>query len=247
MAKKTIKKTTKKVSSKVVLFIVMLIILAVCLIGINIFVNMKEERVLTTEISSINKLLNEKNFDEKKVNKKLSTYVTNGEYRVIEKAYKNYLKDNQKTVDEIKDYFQNDKTSKLLTMDNFKSDGKEFKTSLEEIKKSKETLTQLKKKFNEQSKEEYVMKYIEKKDLTEYYVTYYKNQIARNIIESKSEKELKKQIDINLSLLDKVEKVLNYLVKNAKSWNADGDTIYFETDELTNNYNKLMEDIKNNN
>ena len=243
MAKK-IRKTTKKFSSKVILFIAMLIILGVCLIGVNLFINMKEERLLTSEISSINKLLNKQKFDEKQMNKKLNTYVTNGEYQTIEKAYKNYLKDNQKTVDEIKEYFKNDKVSSLLTIDNIKKDGKEFKTSLETIKKSREQLTNLKNKFNQQADEKYVMKYLDKKDLSDYYITFYKNQIARNITESKGEKELKKQIDINLELINKVEKVINYLVKNSKYWNADGNVIYFETDELTNKYNKLLKDIQ---
>ena len=244
MAKKTMKKTTKKISSKVASFIVMLIILAVCLIGINLFINMKEERLLIGEISSINKLLNDPKYDQKKMDKKLSTYVTNGEYKTVEKAYKNYLKDNQKTVDEIIEYFKNDKTSTLLTIDNIKNDGKEFKTSLETLKKSKEQLTKLNKKFNEQSEEKNVMKYLDKKDLSEYYITFYKNQIARNITESKSEKELKKQLNFNLKLLDKVENMLNFLVKNGKYWNADGDVIYFETDELTKEYKKLLNDIK---
>ena len=238
------KNKEKKTISNLVIGIIMVIILSVALICISVFVDFKEEKKLNEEIKSINEIMTDKHFNQKSFDKHINRTVSNGEYKVIEKAYKNFLKDNQETIDKITEFFQNSKSSTLLSFENIKNDGKEFTKSLEMLDNDKQTLQKLQNEYKKLNTKENVMSYIKGKDWSDYYVTYYKNKIANNVAKTKSEKILNQRINENIKLIDKSKTVLEFLAKNKNSWQTDDKTIYFYTDELTNEYNKLLEDFK---
>lgn len=244
MKKKKKKEYKKNTISTIVITIILIIILAISLICISIFVDMREEKKLNNEIQTINEIMTNKKFDQKSFDKHINMTVSNGEYKIIEKAYKTFLRDNQKTIDKITEFFKNNNSSTLLSLENIKKDGKEFKNSINTLNEDKKTLKRLQEEYNKLNEEKNVMSYIKGKDLSDYYVTYYKNKIANNIEKTDSEKLLNKRIKENLVLLDKSKKVLEFLAKNKDSWQTDDKSIYFYTDELTNEYNKLLEDLK---
>lgn len=234
----------KKTISTAVVSIIMIIILAVTLICISIFVDLKEEKKLNDEIKSINAVMTDKQFNQKKFDKYTSRTVSNGEYKIIEKAYKSFLKDNQETIDKITEFFKNSKSPTLLSFENIKNDGKEFTKSIEMLDNDKQTLQKLQNEYKRLNTKENVMSYIKGKDLSDYYVTYYKNKIANNVAKTNSEKILNERISDNLKLIDKSKNILEFLAKNKNSWQTDDKTIYFYTDELTNEYNKLLGELK---
>ena len=84
----------KKVIPKKGLILIILILIISTITGYFIYVKMVKEKALNDEITRINDVLKQKNIDEKKLNKYLNRTVSKDEYRIVEKAYKSYLKDN---------------------------------------------------------------------------------------------------------------------------------------------------------
>ena len=238
------RKKKKSPLSKAAIFIVIVLVFAISLISINLFVELQEQKKLSKEIQEISEIMDAKKFNKEDLNKHMKTYVTNGDYKKVEKSYKEFLTENQIIINEIVDFFKNDKSDSILTINNYKTDGKQFKKSLEQITKSKERLTELKSKYENQFSDKKIMSYINDKKLSKYYTTYYKNQIVSSVKYSKYSKELLEQMDVDLKLMGKIEQVLNFLVKNSSSWQVDDDSIYFESDELTKSYNDMLKEIK---
>ena len=233
----------KKVIPKKGLILIILILIISTITGYFIYVKMVKEKALNDEITRINDVLKQKNIDEKKLNKYLNRTVSKDEYRIVEKAYKSYLKDNQKILNDISVFFKNNDSANLLTIKNIKDDGKEFTNSLKKLKEDKETLKNLQKKYKNQNTTKTINSYIEKKNINKYYKNYYKNKITANI--NVNTDKLNKTIDENLILLDKIEEVFNFLIKNKQSYQVDDKKIYFYNDNLKNEYTKLINDIKN--
>lgn len=239
------KKKEKKVLSKVLITVGLILAFIACLILINIILDKREESRLRNEITSINKILDANNLDEKALDKKLNETVTKNDYARIEKAYKSFLKDNLNTLDEIEDYFKGDgkKVYQILNIENIKADGKEFKNSYETLNTNKETLTKLRDEYNSYFEEKKLMSYLDTKDLKEYYVNYYRNQIVKGLKETKEEKELIKEIDKTLDDIDKITKAVDFLKNNKSAWTIKKNEINWSNEDLMNQYVSIVGEV----
>lgn len=239
------KQKTKSNLSKVLITIGLILGFIACLILINIALDKHEESKLRNEIESINKILDAKTLDEDKLNKKLDKIVTKNDYAKIEKAYKAFLKDDLITLNELKDYFNGDgkKVYQMLNIENIKEDGKSFDNSKATLEANKKTLTKLKEDYNSYFEEKKLMSYLDTKDLKEYYINYYKNQIVKGLKETKEEKNLADEIDKTLKDIDNISKAIDFLKDHSSSWNIKKNEINWSDEDLMNQYVAIVGEI----
>ena len=118
-----------KKCKKIFLIILAIIFIIMFLIGVMVVKDLKEEDKLRDDISSINKLINSDNPDDKLINKKLKTYVTTGDNLSLEKAVKRYYLDSYDLVKKYNNIVNVEKISNLVSINNFMFDGKDFNIS----------------------------------------------------------------------------------------------------------------------
>lgn len=230
---------TNKNKTNRLYIIIILIGFVLSLIIINSSLDLYNKAKLRKEISSINSMLNADNFDEEKLDKKLNKLITENDYRKVEASYKDYLKDNISMLNEIDEFFINDETDEILTIDNIKLDGKEFKVSKETLKTNKENLSELKEKYDNSFKEDYVLGYIKDKKLKTRYNDFYKKEILDNLTKTKVEKEVSKGLDNKLKEYEKIDNVLNFLIEHKDNYIVKDGNIVFDEENLLLEYNKL--------
>ena len=130
------------------------------------------------------------------------------------------------------------KMTKILSVENYKEDGKEFTNTKNYIKEAIEKLENLKKNYSDYMQEEKVMSYINKKNLDDYYVELYKTIMGESQYE-----EIETSINELISLLNKSNDIIDFLRENKDSWEIENGTILFETDELVSEYNTLVDSL----
>ena len=98
--------------------------------------------------------------------------------------------------------------------------------------------------YVERLTEEGAMKYINDKGLDSYYVDLYRDELVGEI-PADDVSELETAINDIISLLDKEEAVIEFLVQNKDNWEIQGDNIVFDSNDLTNEYLGLVDEIAN--
>ena len=188
------------------------------------------ETKLLDEVDEIDNVLNTENANLDEVEEKLERTVSKGEYAMVERAYKNYISDFLKNMKNIAQVLNEEQITQSLTVENYKTDGQDF-TKLEDYKNEyKEFLTQGK-----------AMEYIEN-DLDKHYIDFYKDEMVGEIEEDTTVED---SMDEVINLLKYSEDVIDFLVENKGKWQIDGENIVFESQELSNEYTKLIDKVIN--
>ena len=89
---------------------------------------------------------------------------------------------------------------------------------------------------------EKAMSYIEDKGLDSYYVDLYEQEFVGDM-DSIKDTTVEDSIDDIIEILNTSEKVLNLLSENPNSWTIEGENIVFSNDNLSNQYNELINSI----
>lgn len=229
---------------KKILIIIGIIIGAIlALITYFVVSDLKQEDKLRNELIEISNLVNEENIDTDKVYKRLDTLVTKDDYKEVEKSFKSYLKDSFDNSMLMLNLLNDEKITNILTVENYKKDGKNFKETKEYIKKTIKDLEECKNKYYEFLTEGKAMSYINNKNLDSYYIDFYKEEILKDIDEEKNDKTIEESINDVISLLQNSEKVIDFLIENKNSWSIEGDNISFNSDSLIDKYNKLINEL----
>ncbi|MBQ8891775.1 MAG: DUF3053 family protein [Bacilli bacterium] len=224
---------------KITLIIVGVLVLLFCiLIGIFVAKDLKMEDKLNIEVEEITNIMEATDFDEELFKKKLNNTVTNGDYFKVERAYKNYLRDYLKSLNDIIAFYDNEEFDNILTNENLKKDGKDYINSKLIIDKNKQQLEVIKNKFNSMKTEEKVLSYLDK-DLDNYYVEYYK-KIVGKVEQTETEKELSMYLDESSMILDNIYNLFEFLSANKNYYEVQDDGIYFSRDDLLDEYNNMI-------
>lgn len=170
---------------------------------------------------------------------------SSGKYATIEKSMKNYLNDYSTHLKKILAIMNDDEYVNVLSMDNYKKDGKEFKKTKEYLQKTKEEANTSFTKLIDMTSENAMMEYIDT-TLGEKYIHLYQNymyddSIKKGLEDSKTSLEESKKILDNT--LDVYEKVIDFLIKNKNEWKIESDSIIFNTSDLLNKYNELIKKL----
>ena len=226
---------------KVLIAVLIIIVIALVVMGYFVFSDMMQEDKLKTELSEIYQLTNAETIDMDAINERLNRTITKGDYAVVEESFKIYLKDNFDNSIEIANILNDEKITSLLTVENYKEDGKDFTESKSYITATRTTLENCKEKYTEFLTEEKAMSYINDKGLDSYYTDLYKEEFVGDIETAESDGIVESSIDEVISILNTSEEILNLLSENKDSWEIDGEIIVFSSESLSDEYNELVD------
>ena len=227
------------------ILIVLLIIIIIALIGVGYFVftDMQQEKKLKTELTELSELSNAQNIDIDEINNRLDRIVTKGDYAIVEEAFKTYLRENFDNSIKIANILNDEKITTLLTVENYKEDGKDFNKSKEYIINTRTTLEDCKNKYTEFFTEAKAMSYINDKGLDSYYTDLYKNELMGDMDLASQDTTVQDSIDEVISILNTSEEVLNLLSENQNAWEIEGEKIVFNSESLSNEYDELINSL----
>ena len=222
-----------------------LIVTFLAIVGYYVYDGLKTEKMLDDEFSKIEYIINQDGISNNTLDIMLNNYVSDGEYLQVEMAIKNYFKDFLNECRRLEDLYTNYELNRVLYLDNFDEDAPYFETSKKIITDAQVDFTSIQKKLTDYFSKEKIMSYINDYDLSWYYVDYYENMtIDENIIDENKE-EIDSSIEYVLAVLNAYNNYFTFLSDNADYWSIDEEYIYFDNDDLLEEYNHLLDIIEN--
>lgn len=226
---------------KILIIIVIVAIIILGLITYFVISDLRQEEKLKSELNELIQLSNAENIDMDKINEKLNTVVTKDDYAIVEKAFKDYLSDSFENSLEIANILNDEKITQSLTPENYKNDGPEFTNTKEYLTQTIEQLEYCKNKYNEFLTDEKAMSYINDKNLDDYYVNLYKDEIVGDL--SNTDKTVENSINEVISLLKQSENIIDFLIENKNNWDIENDNIVFDDTDLAREYDDLVSQL----
>ncbi len=229
----------------IIIVTVVIVVLAISLGGFAYFVSsgLKQEEKLTAEMTELNELVDKEDYDKNAVKERLDRVITKGDYAIVEKACKQYLSDISVIGQKIDDILSDDSISELLSTENYKTDGPEFSNTKKYITETKQSLAELKSNYSELLTEDKIMSYITNKELDSYYTDLYRKELIGDLESEKNDKTVDNAINSVISLLDNIEKIIDFLIANKNDWHIEGENIVFNSNSSLNKYNELLENL----
>ncbi len=235
MAKKKVDKKAKVLITVISMFFVIMIFLCIMLYN-----NTKQEDILKDDIYIIlNSDITSYTYD--------NTTKTIGDYAKVEKYIKKYIAEYSNAASEIIEIKTNKTFTSILSADNYTSDGKEFNNSINFITNTENTIDENIKKMEEMSKKKNIVKYIEKLNLSDYYVDLYKEIMLDTSVKSALEEaynKVKASSTTIKNILTIQSDVLNLLKNNKDNWDVKDGKIVFKKSDLLAQYNDLVNKIQ---
>ena len=226
---------------KVLIIIGVILALFIAVIAVLIVKDYNQEEKLRQELNEIDSMINFEDFDYDAVNERLGKTISSGDYLVVEKAAKKYLKDTIDITLTIVNILNDEKLVNILTAENYKNDGPNFINSKLYIKNTKEELENNKIKILNQMNNETVLSYVENKNLDSYYIDFYKSLSFSSEAEiNKNKQEMEDSIDSVIDMLNVYDEIIDFLIENKNEWTIDGEYIVFSTEKLGNQYDELL-------
>ena len=217
-----------------------LIVTFLAIVGYYVYDGLKTEKMLDDEFSKIEYIINRDGISNNTLDIMLNNYVSDGEYLQVEMAIKNYFKDFLNECRRLEDLYTNYELNRVLYLDNFDEDAPYFETSKKIITDAQVDFTSIQKNLTDYFSKEKIMSYINDYDLSWYYVDYYENMtIDENIIDENKE-EIDSSIEYVLAVLNAYNNYFTFLSDNADYWSIDEEYIYFDNDDLLEEYNPFI-------
>ena len=227
---------------KKILFILGIVILNIFMIVSIYCINRATmENKLRREVNSLAKL----DITKDRYNTKIKT---RGGYAVVEKAIKEYLDNDAVSLQKVLVIMNDEKISRLLSYDNYKNDGPEFKNSLNYITTNKEVFNKEIDSLINNLDEKNIKKYIRTKTKDKYYINLYdelmlSSKFTKEFNNTKSMLENTKT-HVN-NIFDTSSEVLNFLVLYKDDWVLEDNQIKFRKQEQYNYYTELISKVNN--
>lgn len=229
---------------KIIIITILVIVILAGIIGVKVFQDLKQEDELKTELDEISNMINfddMSNFDE--INKRLDETISKKDYAVVEKAFKQYMKDFLGNTYEITEMFEDEKIVKALSAENYENDGPEFKQTKQLFEDYSSRLSQCSDKYNDFLTEEKIMSYINNKNLDEYYIELYRNELIGDIEEERKDKTVEESINEVINIINSAENIIDFLIENKGKWEIEDENIVFDNQNLINEYQDLINKI----
>ncbi len=232
--------------------IVLIAVLILGWIGWTIYDQLKQEEILKQEVLEIESAMSNVTVENtgvvniEQVTSKLEEIKTTGDCAIVEQAIKDCFKDIINTSLDLSDIIQEEQIQKILTVENYKTDGPDFLASTAYLSDVKTRIEEEKNIFLELCTEEKIMSYINQKTEDEYLIDLYKQiMIGEGEIIKPEDKE---KFDTSIELINKIlnveEQVINMLKENKDNWTIQNDTIMFYSNELLQQYNSLVNELQ---
>lgn len=217
-------------SKKIIAIIaIVVVVILIAIVGVGSFVNENvQKQIISKEIDKIN--------NTSEVDKEIKS---KGKYADVEKVLKDYVLEYQSVANEIKDQYQNEKFTSILSADNYKNDGPEFTESRKLISDAKAKGEEVKTKLNEMVTDEYKEKRATDNGLS----GKYKDLFVDSIQFEKELEEVNSTIDNVNNYLAKIEDVFNFLNENKDKWEVKNTRVEFNQISLVTKYNSLITSV----
>ena len=237
-------KRTSKLTIGIILSVASVFMITIIFFGGIIFYIVKEELKIENNLSEIDYLVNY-DINDSRIDDLLNNYVSSGDYLVVERACKEYLKDILYYARKIDELNYNEEFIMVLSMENFYSDMKEFNNSLRIIEDVYKEINDIKEKFVNLLQEDVVLSYINDKNLMSYYKDYFKELIFDADSIEDDALTIESNLDFILNVLDLYEEFYIFLRDNKDEWVVDEKYIYFSDANLEEKYLDILYRIEN--
>ena len=225
---------------KIILIVVILLLIAGGTIAYLYMTDMKQEEILIQEVNKISEL--DLSSDDVDMDIK-----TKGDYAIVEKAIKDYINEYSNITKATINIMNDEKIEDILSIENYKKDGPDFVETKKYVENSKKEFNDNIQKLIELTNEESIKKNIEKANLTDnYYLELYNNlmlgeEMSQDLKDT--EADLVDSKEMLNEVYDTQENVIDFLVKNKGKWSIEGDELQFESDDLANKYEELIDSL----
>lgn len=229
-------------SNKKKFFIIFLFIIldAFLLVGYLVIRDKTNLSSLTKEIKELEKL----DITKDSFNRRIKT---SGDYALVEKTIKNYLDDYSSDVEDVKGVMNDSRLTKILSYDNYSTDGFEFTESFKYLDSKKKKFNKKIDSLIKRSSKESMEKYIDKKIEDEYY-----NKLCKELMITKG--RIKSFEDTKTTLegikskvnnvIDTSNEILTLLKDNQGDCVLEEGQIKFKSKGVFDRYNELTNKIK---
>ena len=228
---------------KIITILLIILFIFVVIIGVMAIQETQQEDKLKKEADELNLLMNSETLDMDKINEMLDRTVTTGDYAEVEKSFKEYCRAGVTSLNNMIVAMEDERMYTMLTPENYEEDGPEFKETRTYINETKEVLETERENFLLLLEKEEILKYIENKNLSKEYVDLYE-EIIQIDADIESEKQtIDESITMMIQLLDSAEEILDFLEENKNDWEVSNGQLTFSTEELSEEYNEMIENL----
>lgn len=230
----------KKSKKAIIIGVIVILVLAFIAGGVYIFERMKQEVILLGEADKLARtdILTEE-ID--------MTIKTKGDYAVVEKTMKEYIRDVGNDMKKITEIYSSEEIPNLIGIENIKEDGPNFVKSLEKVAKAKEEVATYSQKVSVAMQEDSMRNKIKEQNVSEYYVEQFEKamygQEGTQEELKKAGEEITKTQESYSTLLDYIEETLVFLRDHSSSWKIQGGQIAFYNQKDLNGYQEILKKI----
>lgn len=225
---------------------VVLNILILILIGIIIFLILRNfflDKKLKNEITETYELIIMDEYNYKDIYEKIDNIVTKEGYAIVEDSAKDYLLDYFLEVLNLDETYEKANIENIISIENIKKDGKEFKNSKETLSSLKKSIENIEEDILNNLSKEKMIGYINGKNLADSYIKLYESldfTKDKNIEKRKS--QIEDKVNSYLSKISKIEEVIDFLIKN-NNWKVEDEQVKYEDEQLSIEYNEMINSI----
>ena len=229
---------------KIIIIISIIVLIMVAFFAYIFISDMIQEKKLQEEFSYIDGLMEKEDIKTDEINEVLNRNITKGDYLEVEKSYKQYLKDTFQNMEDITKVLDDENIVNILSTENYQKDGPEFINTKQYIEETRKALEDGKNKYYELLTKDGAMNYIKNKDIDDYYKDLFNEEMDKYVEKEEfNDKTIEESLNDVIKLLNTTEKVVNFLSENKNSWEIEDDSIVFETQKLSDQYEELTSEI----
>lgn len=168
-------------------------------------------------------------------------------YADVEKAIKDFYIRYGEDINSINSIMEESKLKNILSIENYKSDGPEFNTSIDYIKDKKKEVDKYADDLMKICSEEFINNNINNYTKNGYAKKLYSDLVERKKLVGTAEgkygenKKYKETVD---NQFDGIIKILTFLKDNKDNWKIDSNIIKFNKQELLDQYNNIISQYK---
>lgn len=233
-----------KMKKKIFIIISVIVLIMVAFLAYIFISDMIQEKKLQEEFSYIDGLMENEESQTHEIKEALNRNITKGDYLEVEKSYKQYLKDTFQNMEDITKVLDDENIANILSKENYQKDGPEFINTKKYIEETRKSLEDGKNKYYELLTKDGAMNYINNKDIDDYYKDLFKEEIDKYVEKEEfNDKTVDESLSDVIKLLNTAEKIINLLSENKNSWEIEDDSIVFETQKLSDQYEELTSEI----
>ena len=241
--------------------IVFILVIAIIIIGIVIGKNVLDSKkvqnevtqesvshdpkdVIKYEIDMINKITSG-SYNQEEIKQVLNRTETTGDYAVVEKAIKKYMKDYIDMSSGITETMNQINLNAILSEENVNNDKPDFVNTKTKLSDAKIKLEEYKTNSTNFLTEEKIKSYLsDSETISEEARNFYNTELAKM---TEEDKEVISQLDSTFtlanSIIAKEEAIIDFLITNKNAWELKNGAISFDTADKAEGYNALINEL----